>query len=123
GASKTGDSPKTLAAKAGIPTALVLAVATEPGAAMVSTLEGLHHISIAETLGDEWNMDSNNFWRPGERDQALHILKGILVRAGVSLEGFKKGTWSVAFQHGVPNNSSPVYSANWRPLIERRKGA
>lgn len=93
----------------------------------VATLTGLAKLresgicAIAgEVLGPEWDVQQASFWRECSMPDALARLRAIAARGGVCVHGFGGMSLTVCFHHGVPNNTTPLLTANhasWSPLF------
>ncbi|SDQ29846.1 hypothetical protein SAMN05428982_0522 [Pseudoxanthomonas sp. CF385] len=66
------------------------------------------------------------FWPPGMRDSGIEFIRAASARAGIpdsECFGYKGQALALAFEHGVPDATLPIFwheSENWQPLIRRR---
>jgi hypothetical protein len=83
-------------------------------------------ITPAHDLDESYSVFSRNsrFWTPDLFDQAQEFLGKVSSRAGLGPDwrGFHNLGLGIAFEHGVPDATLPIYyheSANWLPLLRK----
>lgn len=80
-------------------------------------------IIAAENLTEKNDTLNDNFWFQEDAESGKVFLRDLNQRHNVPRVGHRDGSWAVAFEHGVPDVSSPFYyyeNASWKSLIPRR---
>lgn len=80
-------------------------------------------VITAETLTEKNSTTNNSFWFPEDVEDAKAFLRHLAEHYRIPRVGHSEGAWAVAFEHGVPDVSSPFYyyeNENWVSLIPRR---
>lgn len=103
--------------------------------ALVGSSDGIEYLRevapdlrviVSEVLTNEYSVfgDESLFWRSvGERDEYLRLYDTICSRVGIDNEfGYGDLSLALAFSHGIPDNSLPIFfwdENGWNPLFRR----
>lgn len=101
---------------------LAVAIAPKTSLQTVQRQTGLTIIA-AELLTEKNSPLNKDFLFPEDFALRNQFLRKIESEHGIAREGYKGSSWAVAFEHGVPDVSSPFYweeKPNWFSLIPFR---
>jgi hypothetical protein len=101
---------------------LAVAIASCDSLSTVELHTGLKIIT-AEKLTDRNSTLNRDMWFSEDYDRGMEFLKELENKYDIPRVGHKDSSWAVAFEHGVPDVSSPFYwyePQNWVSIIPRR---
>lgn len=105
-----------------IPSYLVVAVASKESLNIIEQ-ETNFKVICSELLGKENCTFNKEFWHKDEFQEGKDFFRQLNVKYGIGQGGYKNKSWCIAFEHGVPNVTSPFYwleKDNYIPLIPKR---
>ncbi|EGG34825.1 phosphoribosyltransferase-like protein [Paenibacillus sp. HGF5] len=103
---------------------VTICVAVTPAQTLQDVEEELGCIVIAgEVLTGKHDVLSSLFWGEKRFDEGQRFLQKMQQNYRIPLTGHGTNAWSVTFEHGTPDNTSPFYYASpngWTSLIRYR---
>ncbi len=103
---------------------ITISIAVTPAQTLNEIETDLGYSVIAgEMLTDRHDVLSPLFWGEKHFANGLQFLLEIQEKHRIPLKGYGANAWSIAFEHGAPDNTSPFYIASpngWTSLIRQR---
>ena len=123
-----GNRLSDLATTNGLEVTYLCLVATRYGLSRIGARNIHLTVLTCETLEDNhrvFNVPSLYFGPQTQVESAKHYLFHLCRKHRIPLLGFRDLDYAVAFHHAVPDATLPLFwkeTANWRPLMKRRRG-
>jgi hypothetical protein len=105
-----------------IPLLIAVAVAPKDSIEKIESLSKCR-VFAGETLLNHHSILNSEFWNAESYEQGIKSLQRLQADKRIPFVGFNDNAWAVAFDHGVPDVTSPFYyeeNKEWKALLRRR---